>query len=126
MGSSRSSAGVSGAPCEPARQHTVSRVVSGKRRSRGRVPHARRHPGEDLDRTGTVHGVFLDRDAGHSPFGQSEGGGFVAEAHFDQREIFKERIIFRLFFEERFQFAARLSPSFLGGGMITGDFLRPA
>ena len=35
-------------------------------------------------------------------------------------------IIFRLFFEERFQFAARLSPSFLGGGMVAGDFLRPA
>ena len=35
-------------------------------------------------------------------------------------------IIFRLFFEERFQFAARLSPTFLGGGMVAGDFLRPA
>ena len=35
-------------------------------------------------------------------------------------------IVFRLFFEERFQFAARLSPSFLGGGMVAGDFLRPA
>jgi hypothetical protein len=37
-----------------------------------------------------------------------------------------EAEIFRLFFEERFQFAARLSPTFLGGGMIAGDFLRPA
>jgi hypothetical protein len=34
-------------------------------------------------------------------------------------------MIFRLFFEKRFQFAARLSPAFLGGGMIAGDFLRP-
>ena len=34
--------------------------------------------------------------------------------------------IFRLFFEERFQFAAGLAPTFLGGGMIAGNFLRPA
>jgi hypothetical protein len=37
-----------------------------------------------------------------------------------------EVIIFRLFFEESFQFAARLSPTSLGGGMVAGDFLRPA
>src|SRR5205823_13774287 len=37
-----------------------------------------------------------------------------------------EAIIFRLFFEERFQFAARLSPTFLGDGMVAGNFLRPA
>ena len=36
------------------------------------------------------------------------------------------RLFFRLFFKERFQFAPRLSPTFLGGGMVTGDFLRPA
>ena len=36
-----------------------------------------------------------------------------------QREIPHEAKIFRLFFEERFQFAARLSPTFLGGGVIT-------
>ena len=47
-------------------------------------------------------------------------------AHIGQREITDERVIFRLFFEERFQFAARLSPTFLGGGMVAGDFLRPA
>ena len=35
-------------------------------------------------------------------------------------------LIFRLFFEERFQFASRLSPTLLGGGVIAGDFLRPA
>ena len=34
--------------------------------------------------------------------------------------------IFRLVFEKRFQFAARLSPAFLSGGMIAGNFLRPA
>ena len=57
---------------------------------------------------------------------QSQRGGFVTETHIGQREIANEVIIFRLFFEERFQFAARLSPTFLGGGMIAGDFLRPA
>ena len=57
---------------------------------------------------------------------QSQRGGFVAETHIGQREIANEEIIFRLFFEERFQFAARLPPTFLGGGMIAGDFLRPA
>ena len=55
-----------------------------------------------------------------------ECGGFVTEAHIGQREISNEAKIFRLFFEKRFQFAARLSPTFLGGGMIAGDFLRPA
>ena len=86
----------------------------------------RRHPGEDLDRTGTIYGVFLDRIRGHGPFRQSQRGGFVTKAHIGQREISNETIIFRLFFEKRFQFAARLSPSFLGGGMVAGDFLRPA
>ena len=57
---------------------------------------------------------------------QSQCGGFVTETHIGQREIANEEIIFRLFFEERFQFAARLSPTFLGGGMVAGDFLRPA
>ncbi len=35
-------------------------------------------------------------------------------------------VIFRLFFEKRFQFAPRLSPTFLGGGVLAGHFLRPA
>ena len=47
-------------------------------------------------------------------------------AHIGQCEIPNEDIIFRLFFEKRFQFAARLPPTFLGGGMITRDFLCPA
>ena len=40
--------------------------------------------------------------------------------------VTNEAKIFRLFFEERFQFAARLAPTFLGGGMVAGYFLRPA
>ena len=52
--------------------------------------------------------------------------GFVTETHIDQREISNEVLIVRLFFEQRVQFAARLSPTFLGGEMVAGDFLRPA
>ena len=59
-------------------------------------------------------------------FCQSEGGGFVTEPHVGQREIANKTAIFRLFFEKRFQFAARLAPAFLGGGMVAGDFLGPA
>jgi len=50
----------------------------------------------------------------------------ITQAHIGQREIPNRSIIIRLFFEQRLQFAARLAPTFLGGGMITGDFLRPA
>ena len=52
--------------------------------------------------------------------------GFVTEAHIGQREISYEHVIFRLFFEKRFQFAASLSPAFLGSGLVDGDFLRPS
>ena len=109
------------------RQRTVSRAVSVKRRWRGRVPPCRAATRARISiGTGPVNGVLLDRIRGHGPFGQSQRGGFVTEAHIGQREISNEEIIFRLFFEERFQFAARLSPTFLGGGMVAGDFLRPA
>jgi hypothetical protein len=35
-------------------------------------------------------------------------------------------MIFRLFFQERFQFAACLSPAFLGGIVVADNVLRPA
>ena len=94
--------------------------------ARSGSPSLRRHPGQDLDRNGTVQRVFLDRNHGHGPFGQSQCSRFVTEAHIGQREISNQDIIFRLFFKERFQFAARLSPAFLRGSMVAGDFLRPA
>ncbi len=75
---------------------------------------------------GPVERVFLDRDRGHRLLDESQRGGLVTKAHIGQREIANETIIFRLFFEERFQFAPRLSPTFLGGGMVAGHFLRPA
>src|SRR5204862_2149180 len=78
------------------------------------------------ERPRTSREVFLNRIRGHGPLRQSQRGGFVTETHIDEREISNEVIIFRLFFEERFQFAARLSPTFLGSGMVAGDFLRPA
>ena len=58
--------------------------------------------------------------------GQSERSGLVTKAHIGQREISNEQIIVRLFFEKSFQFAAGLPPTFLGGGMVTTDFLSPA
>ena len=73
-----------------------------------------------------MHCVFFDRIRGHGAFGQSQRGDLVTKAHIGQREISNEAIIFRLFFKEGFQFAARLSPTFLGGAMVTGNFLRPA
>ena len=95
--------------------------------ARSGSPMLRRHPGEDLDRTGTVQRVFLDRDS--AAIARSAK---VNAAALSPRPILVSArspirpIIFRLFFEERFQFAARLSPTFLGGGMVAGDFLRPA
>ena len=77
-------------------------------------------------RDGEEELLFLDRDSGHGPFGESERGGLVIETHIGQREISHNAIIFRLFFEERFQFAARLPPTFLGGGMVPRNFLSPA
>ena len=106
--------------------HKVSTVVSVKQRWRGRALHLRCHASKDLDRNGTVHRVFLNREGSHRLLGQSERSGFVTKAHIGQREITNEQIIFRLFFEKRFQFAARLPPTFLGGGMVASDFLRPA
>ena len=76
---------------------------------------------------GTIQRVFLDRIRGYRPLStRCEGSSFVTKAHIGQREIPNEAIIFRLFFEKRFQFAARLSPTFLSGGVIAGYFLRPA
>ena len=94
--------------------------------ARSGSPCARRHPGEVLDRAeDPSRGSFSIGFGGHGPFRQSQRGGFVAETHIGQREIVQSAArIFRLFFEERFQFAARLSPTFLRGSMVTGDVLR--
>jgi hypothetical protein len=75
---------------------------------------------------GPSYRVLLDRIRGHGSFGQRQCGGFVTESHINESHIFDEHVISRLFFEERFQFTVRLSPTFLRCGMIAGDFLRPA
>jgi len=49
----------------------------------------------------------------------------IAETHVDQRKIANQLKIFRLFFSKRFQFALRLSPTFLRSGMVAGNFLCP-
>ena len=112
---------------KPVRLRTVSKAVSVKRRWRGRVLPSALPPGRgsrsERDRLRASFSIGITAMARSD---KSECGGFVTKTHIDQREISNEDIIFRLFFEERFQFAARLSPTFLGGGMVAGDFLCPA
>ena len=113
--------------CSQRAIRTVSRVVSVKRRWRGRAPPFAPPRGQGSRSEWDHHTAsFSIGFTAIARLDQSERGGFVTKAHIGQREISNENTIFRLFFEERFQFAARLSPTFLGGGMIAGDFLRPA
>jgi hypothetical protein len=84
------------------------------------------HSGEDLGCKRTIQRVLPDRCHGHSPLGQGECGGFVAKGDIGQRKIADEAIIFRLFFEERFQFAACLCPTLPGRGMVARDVLGPS
>jgi hypothetical protein len=106
--------------------HTVSRALSVTPRWRGQVRPFARLPIENLNSSRAIHRVFFEWHDGHPLLDKSERGGFVTETHIDEREISNEVIIFRLFVEESFQFAARLSPTFLSGDMITGNFLGPA
>ena len=85
----------------------------------------RRHPREDFDRHWTIHGIFFNWSRRDCAFGQSQSSGFVTKAHVGQREIPNQGIIIRLFFQERFQFAARLPPTFLCSAMVAGEVLRP-
>jgi hypothetical protein len=64
-------------------------------------------------RTVPATGYFSIRDRGHRSLGQSQRGSLVNKAHIGQREIANEEKIFRLLFEERFQFATRLLPAFI-------------
>src|SRR5436190_24320252 len=107
-------------------RRTVSKVVSVKRRWRSRaLPSA--PPPERGSRATKDQSRGLSRsDSRPSPLRQSQRVSFVTETHTDEREISNEVRIFRLFFEEGFQFAARLSLTRSGGGMVAGDFLRPA
>ena len=75
---------------------------------------------------GPSHRVLLDRDHCHDAFIESKRGGFVAQEDVRQYEITNQLPVFRLILEQRFQLAGRLAPTFMCGGMITGDFLRPA
>ena len=124
MGSSRSSAGVSGT-FGAVGPRMVSKAVFLRRRPPGRArpsarPRARgsRSEWDQLSRPSRS-------DSRRWPFQHSQRGGLVTQTHIGQSEIANEAIIVRLFFEERFQFAARLSPTFLSGGMVAGNFLRP-
>ena len=75
---------------QPARHRTGSRVVSVKRRWRGRVPPCAPPPGRGSRSDWDHQGVLLDRIRGHGPLRQSQRGGFVTETHIGQREISNE------------------------------------
>src|SRR5207248_7865711 len=126
MGSSRSSAGVSGTFGGNGPEYGIESSFCKAAMARSGSPVCAATRARISIGPGPVVASLLDRIHGHGLFDQSQRGGFVAKAHIGQREVSNEAIVFRLFFEERFQFAARLSPTFLGGGMVTGDFLRPA
>ena len=86
IGSSRSSAGVSGMPTLM-NHRLVSRVVFECRDSAVGLSCLCRHAGEELERTRTVERIFLDRDRGHGLLGESQRSGLVTETHIGQREI---------------------------------------
>src|SRR5947207_15230230 len=104
---------------------TGLRVVSLRRRWRGRAlpfaPPLERGPRSIWDPV-----RHPSRIRGYGLLDQFECSGFVTKTHIGQREIVHQERIFRLFIEKRLQFAARLSPTLLGGGMVTGDLLRSA
>ena len=85
----------SAARLKPMRQRTVSRVVSVKRRWRGRALPCAPPLGRE-SRSERDHSRRLSRSgfAGHGPFRQSQRGGFVTKAHIGQREIANQNISF--------------------------------
>ena len=125
IGSSRSSAGVSGTLLANGPLYGIESNFCKAAIARSGSPIVRRNPCEDLDWDRTSYRVLLNWIRGYGALRQRQRAGLVAKTHHGQREISNENIIFRLFFEERFQFAARLAPTFLGGGMVARDILSP-
>ena len=114
---------------KPVRPRTVSTAAFCKAAmARSGSPSCAATRARIVDRRGThLTASFSSGTHGHRLLRQSQRGGFVTKAHIGQREISNEKIIIRLFFEERFQFATRACCQLsLGGGVIAGDFLRPA
>ena len=125
IGSSRSSAGVSGMFVSHGPAYGIESSFCKAAIARSGSPMRAATRARISIGSGPVYCVFLDRIRGYGPFRQSQRSGLVTKAHIGQRKISDETIVFRLFFEERFQFAARLAPTFLSGGMVASDFLRP-
>ena len=73
----------------------------------------------------TIHGIFFNRARRDCAFRQSQSSGFLTKAHVSEREIPNQGKIIRLFFQERFHFAARLSPTFLRSAMVACEVFRP-
>jgi len=87
---------------------------------------ARRYSGENVERPGTSERVLVGRKHCDRALGQSQCSSIVTKTHVCKREVSQQNKIFRLFLEERLQFASGLTPTFAGAGMVAGNFLCPA
>ena len=125
IGSSRSSAGVSGTPAASAPSYGIESSFCKAATARSGSPSCVATRARTSIEPGPENASFSIGSA-LPLLNESERRGLITKAHIGQREISEETNIFRLVFEKRLQFAARLSPTFLGGSMITGNFLRPA
>ena len=81
---------------------------------------------KNIERPGTSQRVFFDRHHGDCALGQSRCSGVIAKSHICKCEISHQNNIFRLFFEERFQLSASLTPTFARTVVIATNFLCPA
>jgi hypothetical protein len=104
IGSSRSSAGVSGMYLSSAPVPGTESTCCKAAMARSGSPVCAATRARVSDRSGTGYHVFLNRQHGYPPFRQSQSCRFVAKAHIGQREISNEIIIFRLLLQEGFQF----------------------
>ena len=125
MGSSRSSAGVSG-PAGKAPAYGIESSFCKAAMARSGSPICAATRARISIGMGPVTASFSIGSAAMARSDRANAAALSPKAHIGKREISNEEIIVRLFFEKRFQFAARLAPTCLGGGMVAGDFLRPA
>ena len=108
------------------RPHTVSRVASAERRWRGRaLPYAPR-PGRRISiEMGPVKASFSSGFAAIARSDRANAAALSPRPILIRARSSRRESIFWLFFKKRFKLAARLSPTFVGGDMVAGDFLRP-
>ena len=87
IGSSRSSAGVSGMPTANGPIHGIESSFCNATIARSGSPACAAHAGEEFERTRTIDRVFLDRERGHRLLDESQRGSLVTKTRIGQREI---------------------------------------